>query len=96
MAAPAVTLRRKRFLFGAAFLTALAEPAGAVLGLLAVRVDPGLNPLFMGFAAGAMMPSTSCYPWRTDTGTCSYSPLVQLLAESPTWACHSPSRLERR
>jgi ZIP family zinc transporter len=55
MAAPAVTLRRKRFLFGAAFLSALAEPAGAVIGLLAVRVDPGLNPLFMGFAAGAMI-----------------------------------------
>ncbi|MEN8160301.1 MAG: ZIP family metal transporter [Myxococcota bacterium] len=55
MAAPAVTLRKKRFLFGAAFLSALAEPAGAVIGLLAVRVDPGLNPLLMAFAAGAMI-----------------------------------------
>lgn len=55
MAAPAVTLRKKRFLFGAALLSALAEPAGAVIGLLAVRVDPGLNPLFMAFAAGAMI-----------------------------------------
>ena len=55
MAAPAVTLRNKRFLFTAAFLSALAEPAGAVLGLVAVHFDPDLNPLFMAFAAGAMV-----------------------------------------
>jgi len=55
MAAPAVALRKKRFLFRAAALSALAEPAGAVLGLVAVHLDPRLNPLFMAFAAGAMV-----------------------------------------
>jgi ZIP family zinc transporter len=39
----------------AAFLSALAEPLGAVLGLLAVAVDPSLNAYFMAFAAGAMI-----------------------------------------
>jgi ZIP family zinc transporter len=55
MAAPAVALRKYRFLFTAAFLSALAEPAGAALGLVAVHLDPGLNPHFMAFAAGAMI-----------------------------------------
>ena len=55
MAAPIVALRKTRFLFAAAFVSALAEPAGAVLGLVAVRLDPSLNPLFMAFAAGAMI-----------------------------------------
>lgn len=55
MAAPAVALQRKRFLFTAALVSALAEPAGALLGLVAVRLDPGLNPHFMAFAAGAMV-----------------------------------------
>jgi zinc transporter, ZIP family len=55
MAAPAVALRKRRFLFIAALVSALAEPAGAVLGLVAVHLDPGLNPHFMAFAAGAMV-----------------------------------------
>ena len=55
MAVPAVTLRSRRFLIGAAVLSALAEPAGAVLGLLAVAAVPGLNAAFMAFAAGAML-----------------------------------------
>ena len=55
MAVPAMTFRSKRFLIGAALLSALAEPAGAILGLLAVGVYPSLNASFMGFAAGAMI-----------------------------------------
>jgi ZIP family zinc transporter len=55
MAAPAIALRKQRFLFGAAIASALAEPAGAILGLLAVQLDPGLNPHFMAVAAGAMI-----------------------------------------
>lgn len=55
MAVPAVLLKRKTFLFGSALLSALAEPAGAVLGLVAVDLVPALNPVFMAFAAGAMI-----------------------------------------
>jgi ZIP family zinc transporter len=36
-------------------LSALAEPAGAVIGLLAVNAYTALNPYFLGFAAGAMI-----------------------------------------
>jgi ZIP family zinc transporter len=35
-------------------LSALAEPAGAVLGLVAVDVRPEFNAYFMAIAAGAM------------------------------------------
>lgn len=55
MAAPAMVLRSRRFLIGAAMLSALAEPAGAIIGLLAVNANPGLNGHFMAFAAGAML-----------------------------------------
>lgn len=55
MSVPAVTARSKRFLFGAAALSALAEPVGAVLGLVAVGFAPGLNTVLMAFAAGAMI-----------------------------------------
>ena len=55
MAVPAMALRSRRFLLQAAFLSALAEPLGAVLGLLAVAADPALNAYFMAFAAGAMI-----------------------------------------
>jgi ZIP family zinc transporter len=55
MAVPAMALRSRRFLIGAAVLSALAEPAGAVIGLLAVTAHPGLNGGFMAFAAGAML-----------------------------------------
>jgi ZIP family zinc transporter len=55
MAVPAVLLRRKRFLYGSALFSALAEPAGAIIGLVAVDFLPTLNPLFMAFAAGAMI-----------------------------------------
>jgi zinc transporter, ZIP family len=55
MSVPAVVLRSKGFLFGAALLSALAEPLGAVIGLVAVGLAPALNAHFMAFAAGAML-----------------------------------------
>lgn len=55
MAVPAIAARNRRFLVGAAMLSALAEPVGAVIGLLAVAASPGLNGYFMAFAAGAML-----------------------------------------
>ena len=55
MAVPAVLLRRKRFLFGSALVSALAEPVGAIIGLVSVDLMPALNPYFMAFAAGAMI-----------------------------------------
>jgi ZIP family zinc transporter len=54
MSVPAVMLRSKRFLYGAAFLSALAEPLGAIIGLVATGIAPALNAHFMAFAAGAM------------------------------------------
>jgi len=54
MAVPAVLVKRRRFLYTAAVLSALAEPLGAVVGLIAVGIAPGLNAHFMAFAAGAM------------------------------------------
>jgi ZIP family zinc transporter len=55
MAVPAITFKSKRFLFGAALLSALAEPVGAIIGLAAVGVAPALNAHFLAFAAGAMI-----------------------------------------
>ena len=55
MAVPIVMVKSKRFLYTAAFLSGLAEPLGAVVGLVAVHFHPMLNPLFMAFAAGAMV-----------------------------------------
>jgi ZIP family zinc transporter len=55
MSVPAVTLRSKKLLFGAAALSALAEPLGAVIGLFAVGIAPRLNAHFMALAAGAML-----------------------------------------
>lgn len=55
MAVPIVTLKKKSFLFKAAFLSGLSEPAGAIIGLFAVNFIPILNPIFMSFAAGAMI-----------------------------------------
>lgn len=54
MAVPIVMVKKRRFLFAAAFLSGLAEPLGAVIGLVAVSFHPSLYPLFMAFAAGAM------------------------------------------
>lgn len=55
MAVPAVLTRQKRFLFGSAFVSALAEPVGAIAGLICVDLVPSLNLHFMAFAAGAMI-----------------------------------------
>ena len=55
MAVPIVTVKKKRFLYTAAFLSGLAEPLGAIIGLMAVHFHPVFNPLFMAFAAGAMI-----------------------------------------
>jgi ZIP family zinc transporter len=55
MAVPIVAIRNRRFLYTTAFLSGLAEPLGAVVGLVAVRLHPGFLPLFMAFAAGAMV-----------------------------------------
>ena len=55
MAMPIILIKKRKTLFKAAFLSGLAEPAGAVLGLLAVAIAPALNAFFMAFAAGAMI-----------------------------------------
>lgn len=55
MAVPAIKLKSTRFMLGAATLSALAEPAGAAIGLLAVEAIADLNGYFLAFAAGAML-----------------------------------------
>jgi ZIP family zinc transporter len=55
MAVPVVTLRSWRRLFGAALLAALAEPVGAIVGLVVVGIAPALNAVFLAVAAGAML-----------------------------------------
>jgi len=55
MAIPLVAIKKKSSLFKIALLSGLAEPAGAIIGLFAVSFMPALNPLFMAFAAGAMI-----------------------------------------
>jgi ZIP family zinc transporter len=52
---PAITLNSRRFLFGTALLSALAEPLGALLGLFAIQLAPVLTPFFLSFAGGAMI-----------------------------------------
>lgn len=55
MAVTVVAAKEHRFLYLAALISALAEPAGALIGLIAVQMAPVMNPLFMGAAAGAMI-----------------------------------------
>jgi ZIP family zinc transporter len=55
MAIPAMKMRSRRFLLRAAVFSALAEPVGAAIGLLAVAAWAALNGYFMAFAAGAMI-----------------------------------------
>ncbi len=55
MAVPIIMVKKRRFLYMAAVLSGLAEPLGAIIGLVAVHFHPALNPLFMAFAAGAMI-----------------------------------------
>lgn len=54
MGLPATLTRDRRLLVTMAVLAAVAEPIGAVIGLLAVGVAPGANGLLVAFAAGAM------------------------------------------
>lgn len=55
MAVPAVAIHERRLLIRAAVLSAAAEPAGALLGLVGVSIYPGLNAIFLAFATGAMI-----------------------------------------
>ncbi len=55
MAVPIIAAGRRRFLYTAAFLSSLAEPLGALIGLVAVHLHAALNAVFMAFAAGAMV-----------------------------------------
>ncbi|MEJ2141027.1 MAG: ZIP family metal transporter [Gammaproteobacteria bacterium] len=55
IAVPAATLHKKQFLYKAAFLSGFAEPAGAALGLYAAYLSESLVPVFLSFAAGAMI-----------------------------------------
>jgi ZIP family zinc transporter len=55
MALPAVAVGHRRFLNRAAVVSAAAEPVGAAVGLAGISVFPGLNAVFLGFAAGAMV-----------------------------------------
>lgn len=55
MAVPIIATRSRAFLLRAAIISGSAEPAGATIGLLTANADPGLVPIFMAFAAGAMV-----------------------------------------
>jgi ZIP family zinc transporter len=55
IAVPAVASKSKSLLMGAALLSALAEPLGAIIGLAAVEIAPSMNARFLAFAAGAML-----------------------------------------
>ena len=56
MAVPIVAARKgKNFLYKVAFLSGLAEPLGAVVGLIFAGIFPALKPFFLSFAAGAMI-----------------------------------------
>lgn len=55
IALPFVRLKKYRRLLVIAGLSALAEPAGASLGILVVEFFRELNPYFIAFAAGAMV-----------------------------------------
>jgi ZIP family zinc transporter len=55
MAIPLISVRKKAALIKAGILSSLAEPLGAVVGLIVVGLIPGFNALFMSFAAGAMI-----------------------------------------
>ncbi len=55
IAAPVVLLKDKKFLYKAAIISGLAEPAGAVVGLVGITILPTLTPIFLAFAAGAMI-----------------------------------------
>ncbi len=56
IAVPIVLAKKERgSLFKIALISGLAEPAGAIIGLLASSIIPRLIPIFLSFAAGAMV-----------------------------------------
>lgn len=55
IATPIIILKDKKFLYKTAFISGLAEPAGAVIGLIGISFIPQLTPIFLAFAAGAMV-----------------------------------------
>ena len=55
IAVPVATLQEKNLLYKTAFISGLAEPAGALLGLYAAYLSSALIPFFLSFAAGAMI-----------------------------------------
>ncbi|MDD5552138.1 MAG: ZIP family metal transporter [Candidatus Pacebacteria bacterium] len=55
MAVPLVIAKNKKRLIQLGIISALAEPFGAVVGLIAVSVAPKFNPFFVAFAAGCMI-----------------------------------------
>ena len=55
MAIPCVSVVERRVLFKIAFLSGLAEPVGAVLGISTYELVPTVSPLLMSLAAGAMI-----------------------------------------
>ncbi|MCK4327050.1 MAG: ZIP family metal transporter [Candidatus Diapherotrites archaeon] len=52
---PLVLMGKKKLLYKLALVSALAEPAGAAIGLFLFSAWPALNPLMLAFAAGAMV-----------------------------------------
>lgn len=55
IAVPVASLKQKNLLYKTAFISGLAEPAGAMLGLYAAYLSSALIPFFLSFAAGAMI-----------------------------------------
>ncbi|MFC1711124.1 ZIP family metal transporter [Patescibacteria group bacterium] len=56
MAIPVIKSNKgRKFLFKMSFISSLAEPAGAIFGLLVVSILPAFNSFFIAFAAGAMI-----------------------------------------
>jgi ZIP family zinc transporter len=60
IATPIVLLEDKKYLYKTAFISGLAEPAGAVLGLIGISFFPATIPIFLAFAAGVMI-FVSCH-----------------------------------
>lgn len=52
---PLVLTKKRGFFLKAAFLSALAEPMGALIGIIAINIAPSFTPIFLAFAAGAMI-----------------------------------------
>ncbi|MBW2994840.1 ZIP family metal transporter [Candidatus Woesearchaeota archaeon] len=55
VALPMILVKRKWFVVKTLIIAALSEPIGAAVGLFAVSIAPSLTPMFLAFAAGAMI-----------------------------------------